>query len=418
MNPSKNPRLFRKASALRIAPLVLAVLAYAVPARAQTQPAKPYALFLGTDLAVKTPEGVFPVWDVSGGAWVIRKNGAPVVMDAKQGPTSLKMRTIMRLTESTAQVTNLRREQDYTPGNDPYTKFTKATNEAASQYAGGQFAANAANAAMTLAIVASSQASAANPSSPPVTAQQGSVYSAGASETMANAQQQTAAATMTAGATPGLVTATGGNMDTESYDALDVAFDVASPKTLDRPYLVVICRYHERGGPPGSYRDWINARALDPIGPKPAHIHFLAGGFPPGYDLQSFELHLYNHGAEVATNLSPKRSEFTLDEAFDYYRKIYLSSHKGDTLPAVPALGQMPPDLQARLDQGQVAKAVYVSVSPEGLGVEAFLDPGCTRKVDDPYVRQVVGGIRFKPALKGGDPVPGVVLVQLDRLSM
>jgi len=51
------------------------------------------------------------------------------------------------------------------------------------------------------------------------------------------------------GASPGLLLSMGAKPDTEAIDALDIAFGVSSPRLLNSPYIVIICRYHERGAP-------------------------------------------------------------------------------------------------------------------------------------------------------------------------
>src|ERR1035438_3233767 len=81
------------------------------------------------------------------------------------------------------------------------------------------------------------------------------------------------------------------------------------------------------------------------VPPPPVAVHFYEEGFPPAFELQGFDVHLYNRGEEVATNVSPKRVELTRDEAFEYIKMEYISAHKGDTLAAVPVMGKLPADL-------------------------------------------------------------------------
>jgi hypothetical protein len=419
-----NPRNRRTTSVVGLAILAAAAAASlnvaAGAARAGEEPAstgaKDYTLFLGTELALTTKDGTFPVWDISDGSWVVKAHGAVVTVGPKDGAAQIRMKTGMRLTEASATITNLKREPEFTPENDPYTKFTRATNRAASEYAQSQFASNFGAAQIarydaetgetvdtnSMAIAGGAQA-ATNPS---------------AAAAFGEAASWRNSASIAGGASPGMLVATGSNPDAEAYDALDVAFDVSSRRPLNRPYVVLIGTYHERGAPAGVVRDWIHARPLNVIDSSPQHVHFLAAGLPPGYELRSFELHLYNMGGEVATNVSPKRVEYTMDEAFDYYRSQYLSSHRNATLPAVPAMGRPPADLPGRLEQGLVAKTLYVRVAKDGTASGAYLDEACTRRDDDPYVSSLIRDIRFKPALDKGEPVEGVAKLMLDRLAM
>jgi hypothetical protein len=96
----------------------------------------------------------------------------------------------------------------------------------------------------------------------------------------------------------------------------------------------------------------------------------------------------------------------------------YVSSHKGATLPAEPAMGRLPAELPARLAQGQYKQAFYVKVSKDGIADEAYSDPACTRRIDDPYLETVVKRIRFKPALNSGKPVDGFATLNLSKLAI
>jgi hypothetical protein len=199
---------------------------------------------------------------------------------------------------------------------------------------------------------------------------------------------------------------------------MEVAFDVSAVKPLNSPYLVIITRFHDKDGQPGTVRSLVYAQALNPIGPQAKRIHIEEGGFPPGFELRNYQLHLYNHGEEVATNLSSKRVALTRDEAFEYVKLEYVAAHKDATLPPVAAMGKLPADLPSRLAGGQFGQTLYVKVSKDGLANEAFLDEACSQRVKDPYLESVVRDLRFKPALENGKPVDGVAPLKLDQLIM
>jgi hypothetical protein len=234
----------------------------------------------------------------------------------------------------------------------------------------------------------------------------------------ANANQQVALANVAAGASPGLAVGSGTAIETEAYDAMDVKFEVSAEKPLNHPYVVVIGRYHEKGDPAGALRNWIYAQALERVDSKRAKVEILRGGMRPGFVMKDLQVHLYNDGQEVATNVSSKRVALTRDEAFEYVKMDYVSSHKGTTLPAVPAMGKLPADLPSRLAQGQFTNAFYVKVSKDGVGANAYFDEACSRPVEDPYIAAVLKDIRFKPALEKGKPVDGVAKLKLGQLVM
>jgi hypothetical protein len=110
--------------------------------------------------------------------------------------------------------------------------------------------------------------------------------------------------------------------------------------------------------------------------------------------------------------------ELTRDEAFEYIKVVYLGSHKGETLPAVPVMGKLPSDLPARLAEGRYGDTIYVRVSKDGLAEETFLDTACTKRIADPYLESVVKSIRFKPALDNGNPINGVAALKLGQLAI
>jgi hypothetical protein len=200
--------------------------------------------------------------------------------------------------------------------------------------------------------------------------------------------------------------------------AMDIEFQVSSPKDLQDPYLVTMTKFHPRGSDPGVAQSLVFAKALEPIGPSPTKVKFTEEGFPIDYQVTEFHLHLYNHGIEVATNVSDKRQEMTPEQAFEYVRTSYLDAHKTATMRAAPVMGEFPPDLRAQLALGKYAETIYVKVSKDGLADEAFADAACSKKIDDPYLDSVVRTVRFKPALEEGKPVEGVASLNLSQLRI
>jgi hypothetical protein len=384
--------------------------------------AKTYTLFRGASLSVGLNGQVYPVMDISGGAWVIRRNGELVVVSAKDGPINLKVAPALRLTEKAASVSNLMTEPAYTPENDPYTKFTKQMSEAANSYAGDQSAAKAANATMDAATTFAQRVGASSPSSGPPSASGvgDSPASASAQSGITNAANMVNGANMTAGASPGIAVGakTAFDPNGENYDAMNVAFEVSSEKPLNRPFIVITAEFRARNDPPGAYRKWVYAQALERIDSKGAKVQFLKGGFPPGFEMRDVQLHVYNEGDEVATNISKERVPYTRQEAFEFVKSHYISSHKGATLPPVPALAKLPPDLPSLLSQGKYGQPIYIKVNKDGLAQDVFIDPNCLRPAGDPYLESLAKGILFEPALEDGKPVDSVAALNLSQLAM
>lgn len=208
------------------------------------------------------------------------------------------------------------------------------------------------------------------------------------------------------------------NATSEGYDAMNIEFEVSSAKPLQDPYIVTMIKFHPKGSGPGIVQSMVYAKALNPIDEHPSKIKFAQEGFPFDYEVVDFQLHLYNHGIEVATNISPQRQEMTPEQAFEYVKTSYITAHKTSTLPAAPVMGELPSDLSTQLAAGKYSEPIYVKVSKDGLANQAFSDAACTAKIEDPYLLSVVRSIRFKPALDDGKPVDGVATLNLSRLRV
>ena len=209
-----------------------------------------------------------------------------------------------------------------------------------------------------------------------------------------------------------------GKVASGGLDAMDVEFDIRSSKPLHNPYVVTMTRFRTRNGRPGMVQNMVYAQSLHPIDEHLSHVHFVEEGFPFDYQLIDFQLHVYNLGEEIATNVAADRVELTRDEAFEYVKAEYIGAHPRETLPATPAMAKLPSDLPAKLAQRKYAAAFYVKVSKDGFADEAYSDSACTQRINDPYLDSVVKRVRFKPALNNGKPVDGVATVNLGQLPI
>ncbi len=414
MNPA--PRTFCSIVALPVRLLCLAAL----PALAFSAPAampdgtnagsKTYTLFMGADLDVQLNKVDYHVMDVSGGSFVIKVDGKDRLVPMYEGPVSLRVAHSLKLTEASAAIADLKGERAYTPGNDPVRKYMAQQGQAV-----------ASQAAMDIAewnVVFAQRMTNANRKA--ADAGQEGGFPAGTDLSAAQRQLGAtyAAALSDFGNNSSLVGKMQSEVDQGLFDAMDISFQVSSERPLNSPYVVVVAQYRERNTPPGALHSWIYAKALEPIDSKPRTVRILQGGFPQGFELEKFQVHLYDRGQELATNVADKRVPLTRDEAFQYVLIDYVSSHKGASLPATPAMGKLPADLRTRLDSGQLTQRFFVKVSKDGLPVEAYVDESCSHKVDDPYLQSVIQDIRFNPALEKGRPIEGIALLKLGDLRM
>jgi hypothetical protein len=381
--------------------LGLAVLAaVGAPAAADdapaAQPSPPaYTLFLGLDLSVQHGDGFYRVEDIKRSGFVIRIDGEPVRVSAMAGSVQMKLAHVLRLATTSATVDGFNCVRAYTPENDPRRKFEKAAE--AGTIASDEYNTSRENVTDTMTKVGNGTLSGSN------------VFSS------INTMNQEARDTQ---AVSDIATRSAQNLDpaSDTRDALDITFKLASEVPLEDPYVIIVAQYSDPGGKPGVGGDWIYAGALDPVRPKPRWIHVFKGGLPPGFKLESVQLHLYDGNTEVATNVASNRMSLTRDEAFEYLAIDYSMQHKGETLPAVPAEPNLPADLRVRVPADQLARPYYVQVSAQGKTGGIFLDEHCTRPIANPYLESVIRGIRFNPSLDNGHLADGVAVLRLDRV--
>jgi hypothetical protein len=413
---------------------------------------KTHTLFMGADIAVNLDKDLYPVRDVLGSSWVISISGREKIVSAKQAPMNLKITPNLKLTENSATITSFKKAQAYTFENDPSVRLTRAMSQSGMDNFGAQEVSDAArdkldtmlgNPAMA-PLVASDQQFGADAIMTTAKYDGAETHPgpAGTYPTVSGAVPTATESTIggyfgNAGySTMGLEAAqaqisanneatqtqngneVGARLRKTGLDAMEVEFDISSEKHLYNPYIVTMTKFHSSGGKPGMVRNLIYAEALHPIDSHPLHVHLVEGGFPFDFEVIDFQIHIYDRGVEIATNLADKRVELTREEAFDYVKFEYIGAHKYDTLPATPAMGKLPADLPTKLAAGNYGSAYYVKVNSDGFARGAFYDEGCTRPVDDDYLQTVVKELRFKPALDKGKPIDGVASVNLGKLAI
>jgi hypothetical protein len=198
-----------------------------------------------------------------------------------------------------------------------------------------------------------------------------------------------------------------------AFDALLVNFVVAAPRVLDRPYAMVFVRYLEQPGNSQTARVRIFPLLLARVDAKPRRFHLLRAGLPPGYELERCEVHLFERGREVPTNVSARQVAITTDEAFQYTLAGHLADLRTATQPPMPARDFWPADLEARLGEGNRNRLVFVRVEKNGEATGAFHDERGTLRIAEPEIESLLPDLRFFPALAKGKPVPGMCRVNL-----
>jgi hypothetical protein len=404
-------------TAAHAAPKESPVPVAAAPAPASTEP-KPYVLYMRTDLAVEQNKKLYPVKDVHGQMFIISVRGDPVSVPMTGEGHKLQFDHKLTLTRNSVALTGLVSGRAYTVARDPKMKrqrdavIAEAVMGDNASLAEGKYIAalNNGYVGINSAFTSGQQGgdSAANLAASSAAAAATAFQAQGQAESLRQSN-------LASGAYANL--AAQADMEQEMFDAVEVRFELSSPVFLEKPYVVIITRFHARDDKPGVARNAVFAKALEGFGAKPAKVEVLHGGFPLGFEIEELQVHLYNAGKEIPTDIAQKRVPLTREEAFEYLKIDYFRGHKSNTMPATPAVGRPDkPDL-ARLTPNQLKATYFVKVNKKGVPSGVFLDEECSQPADE-VVAALAGAARYYPALAEGKAVDGVAHLVLNDLDL
>jgi hypothetical protein len=394
-------------------------LAWAANAAAEKkpEPAKPYVLFMGADLAVQRDKKFHRVEDVVGSELKIKIGRKEFFVPTRNRNTGLKVSHSLKLTGATAQLDGLEAGPSYTPANDPRHKFNRESGAA-----GGAAAVQDLAYGQMIAMNLNASQSALNAEGATGTTGAMAQANVAASQNAANAAMQAAAeaGAMMQYSSQYNTGAYADQMQRElaegNYDAMEVSFKISSPVELDDPHMVILFKFQERDAKPGTEGMLIHAESLDPIGPRPKYMRIRKAGLPRGFKYLDCEVHIFNRGEEVATNASTKRVELTREEAQQYLLIEHLGANKDATVPAAPVPGTLASTRLKELSLDQLNRTYYAKIGPDGSVLGLYTDESCNLKIDNDATLAVVSEVFFKPALVKGKPVEGVARVRLGEI--
>ena len=128
------------------------------------------------------------------------------------------------------------------------------------------------------------------------------------------------------------------SQESTSHDMLAVSFEISSKTPIADAYVVVLC-----GIQIGTDKHNLTFyKRVGEVGQKARNVRIIDDGFPPGFNVTSTQVYIYNHGEEIATNLSEKHYPLTADQARQFIQIDHQSSHREDTLPAQPSWALAP----------------------------------------------------------------------------
>ncbi len=390
------------------------LLAAAPEAKTPPPPAPPsHVLFMGADLSVAHDKKVYRVEDIVGSDIKIRVDKQAVYVPTRQGPVGLQVNANLKIAAVSVLLDKMHAAPAYTYENDPIRKMQEsATNQMVLAHTG-----ELAMGQMTQAWDTQARAQhAVDAGSRDPAAAQRELDAANAAVRQSERQMGDLAA-LSAGdvgsASAGVLRMKGAE---GNFDAMEVYFTATSPVELDHPYMVILVKFHDPRNKPGEDGLMIHAQSLEPINTTPRYVRVLKGGMPIGFSVVECAVHIYNHGAEVATNLSSKRVEMTRSETQQYIVMEFLGGQKGR--PASPAAvhGTLSQAQREHLAPDQLNRVLFAKVSKDGTLLGVFADEDCGLRIEDPATLTALGEVFFTPAVQQGKPVDGVARVRLSDI--
>jgi len=377
----------------------------------EAPPKKTHSVFMGTDVSVEVGNVFHRVREVSRSSWVITLNGRPEFIPTERRRINLRIEKSLKLADTSATLANLKSERSYTSGNHPLMQAVKSQGKASSYMTDLAIIENIRMGNAVLQYQIASE----------IAGREGGVPSDEAKDALNEAMEAYGRSMNYVSQGQAVIRETHiGVADAaeaeENFDAIEISFELSAARRLKNPYLVAVALIRERGAREGIKRNWIYAKELGEVDETPRKIHIHEGGLPIGYELENVNVHIYERGHEVATNLSSKRVDLTREEAFQFMVIDHISQNRGRTLPASAAMATVTPELRTRLRQGEGQQIYYVKVSKEGLVTEVFGDEEYSKNVEDRFFVSAVKRIWFKPALENGEPVESKTSVDVTKL--
>ena len=377
------------------------------PAAPGGPPSKPYTLYLGADLSIEWQGKLCPVQGVQGESFVINAEGKRTLVSTRVAAgLRIKIDSTLKMTTAYATLAGLKAERVYTPANNPVQHERQAIDLA--NYNASvvdEAAAELRNAEMMAGYAKGEQRDPlGNPTPQPLQdSDTEAQFTALQSSLLAQHSELTSVPDAAA------------RQRADACDALYLSFDLSSRQPLADPYMVAVVRFRENPDNPKSMRALVYAQDLPPVDARPQTVRVFRGGFPPGYQLEDYRIHIYDRGTEIPTSTAPKQVAMTSDDAFEFATADYAVRNRDQTLPPAPAKGFWPPDLSARLSVKKLDRLLYVKVGRDGRVAGFYEDAVCSRAVSDAELEAVRPDLHFFPALAKGKAVESVVAFNLGQ---
>lgn len=391
--------------------ILLLISATVLPLGAASEdnaPPSSHVLFMGADLSVLHAKKLYLVKDVTGSSLSIRVDGDEVLVPTTRGSINLHVDAELKLAGSSVQLDELKAGPGYSYANNPMRKLEEANRTNLAMADQQDFAREA-------VVRSEANLAAVTENASHYTDKARAEREIGAAALGVQASKQMMGSTDIALGSDLSNVGSGADrmaLNNGKFDAMEVSFKISSPLELERPYMVVLFKFHDPAAKPGVNGLVIHAQALDPIDSHSRYVRVLRGGLPLGFAFVDCAVHIYNRGREVATNHSEMRTELTRVDTRKYLVGSHLGAHKGATLPAAAVPGTLPRALRGSMTLDQLTRYVYARIGRDGALLGAFTNAECTAPLENPTVLAALGEIFFVPALEAGKPAEGVAQVR------
>ncbi|HWA27663.1 MAG TPA: hypothetical protein VG734_18550 [Lacunisphaera sp.] len=404
--------------------LALAALLLPVPGNcaAASAPAgeagKDFTLFMGSDIEVGRNRELQLVRDFKKGDFMVRDNGAlvRVPVSAKNG-IDFKISRKLKLAESAVKIDGLGIKRAYTLAHDPGRQLIAAQAAAQASVPDANTAAMQLARAMDERGSATSAPSSTGPGAGPGL-DQGEL-----TRTQTNLMNATRAADAANSAAGSGVNSAGSEasrladeVGADAFDALEIVFRISSPQPIADAYLVVIAQYRAPDFKPGLTKNWVYAEELGTIDDQPRRVFIRQGGFPPGFQLVNQDVHFYQHGRELASNVAAKAVPLSREEAHEYMVVEYLTESKDATNGPSIALGIDRQEAMPHYTEALLQRQIFIKVDKAGRPQGVYGDKYCIQSTGDKFLDGLVSRVRFMPAVKEGKAIESVAQVRIADL--
>lgn len=205
-------------------------------------------------------------------------------------------------------------------------------------------------------------------------------------------------------------------MDARSAgDEMTFSFELASPTVLDATHVVILAGFKNPSpNAAGSHR--VILRPLPPFGSQPLPVSIVEGGIPPGHELESYSIHVYASGHELASNLSAGSVALSRDEATQFMRLKHQREHARTDVGPTAMTDLLPLNFAQGVAANERARRATIKVNAQGVVTSVRLDR--LSGANDAYLQSLIREIPFYPAMSEGAPVDGEVTLQLADLML